>query len=78
MNDMQKTVIDLVAGILKISSQQVDLESRIDITSNWDSLTNMDILLEIENHFSVSFDALELHNLDSVRAICAKLERRLT
>ena len=77
MKNLQTTVIDIVAGILKIPSNEVSQDSRIDVTRNWDSLTNMDILLEIENHFSISFSASELQELDRVSSICSNLERRL-
>jgi len=77
MKNLQTTVIDLVAGILEIPSIEVELDSRIDVTRNWDSLTNMNILLEIENHFSISFDAAELQELDGIHGICANLEKKL-
>ena len=78
MNNLQTLIIDLVARVLKVPRQEVTMDSRIDVTRNWDSLMNMSILLEIENHFSISFDIAELQELESISSICTNLEKRLS
>ena len=77
MIKIYSTVIELVAKILKIPVYELDINSRIDETQNWDSLTNMDVLLEVEKYFSIQFKITELENLDSIRKICENLEIKL-
>ncbi len=45
---------------------------------NWNSLAHVQIILELERMFSVTFDAEEIASLASVGAMSAALERSRT
>ena len=76
MKNLNQIVIKLITQTLNVCEEQLDMNSRIDETQNWDSLTNMDILLEIEKFFSIKFELDELQNLDSIKNICENLKNR--
>ena len=76
MKNLNQIVIELIAQTLNVSEEELDMNSRIDETQNWDSLTNMDLLLVIEKFFSIRFELDELQNLNSIKNIYENLENR--
>ena len=48
------------------------------LVPRWDSLTHVQLILELERAFGLTFDAEEIASLASVGAIIAKIEQSRT
>lgn len=66
MEERLKTVL---AQILDISSQTIDDETAPATVAGWDSLKQMQIMLAIEDEFSVRFTDDQIHELQSYSSI---------
>lgn len=76
---MQKTRRDLTAAIalaLGQPAENLDMDSGLDVTEGWDSLKNMQVLLQVEATFHLRFDTEELMSLQSVLGIYDCLRKR--
>ncbi len=74
MNSLEVVVFSAIAEVLNLPVTSINLESKIDVTENWDSLTNMDILLKVEDLLGITFAASDLEQLNSSRSIIEKLQ----
>ncbi len=76
---MAPTPSDLLAAIAPVlgtANAPLDLDSGLDVTPGWDSLKNMEVLLQVESMFNVRFTAEELMSLHSVGGICRCLREK--
>lgn len=73
MINIENIVIDAISNVLEISNDSISISSGIDKTKNWDSLTNMDILLKVEDVLNIRFEASDLGELNSTITIVNKV-----
>jgi acyl carrier protein len=65
----------LIAETLLIDVNQVDEDSGVDRTENWDSLRNMMIMAEVERVFAIKIafrDYIEVGTVKGIRALIEK------
>tara|TARA_B100000963_G_C22463718_1_gene596903 strand:+ start:393 stop:620 length:228 start_codon:yes stop_codon:yes gene_type:complete len=71
----KEVVIKVIKDILKIKSKNIDVNKlQIGTHKNWDSLANMQILMEIEKKLNIRFSVNDLGSLNSVKKILNKLK----
>ncbi len=71
----KEVVIKIIKDILKIKSKNIDVAKlQIGTHKNWDSLANMQILMEIEKKLNIRFSVNDLGSLNSVKKILNKLK----
>lgn len=66
---------DIIVKIFKISPEDAAKNLGMADVAKWDSLTHMDLIVEIENSFSVQFsgdDIAEMTTFDAIRTITQK------
>jgi acyl carrier protein len=66
-----RAVISLVAEVLKVSANDLGLESSMINTPLWDSIEHMDICLAFEKRFNTSLDVDAVSTATSIRALAA-------
>jgi acyl carrier protein len=66
-----RAVISLVAEVLKVSANDLGLESSMINTPLWDSIEHMDICLAFEKRFNTSLDVDAISTATSIRALAA-------
>ncbi|MDH5254996.1 MAG: acyl carrier protein [Gammaproteobacteria bacterium] len=76
MNRNLDDLLSIIAPVLGAGAGTLDLDSGLDVTPGWDSLKNMEVLLQVEQLFRVRFTAEELMALHSVRGIHACLRAK--
>jgi acyl carrier protein len=67
---------DLFAKVLRIPAEDIHLDSSTKTTRNWDSLRHVELVVEIEEAYGVSFAAVEVFALTSVRGFCETLAKK--
>jgi acyl carrier protein len=66
---IRQPLFDVIAETLRVSTNELTLDSGIDKTRNWDSLKHMEVLLNIEARFEIIFDIDELGTLTTIAQI---------
>ncbi|MEC0183483.1 phosphopantetheine-binding protein [Paenibacillus peoriae] len=62
-------VQSIISKIMKIPVEKVTLESVKSDFENWDSLNQLNLVMELEANFNVSIPIDEIANIDSVQSI---------
>jgi acyl carrier protein len=73
-------LLSLIAETLMVDPGQVNEDSRVNQTENWDSLRNMMIMMEVERVFEIKIsfrNYLDVGTVKDIRALIAKTERTL-
>ena len=72
----QDRVIEIISQIMSVPIEQLDENSSPDLIENWDSLKHVNLVLELENKFSVAFSEEEILDIFSVKNIVEILEKK--
>lgn len=68
-------VKDIIASILKMPVEQLDVDAEMTEIEGWDSLRNVMILSQLEEHFNIMFPPDDIFDLTSVRAFAEEIEK---
>lgn len=68
---------DIIAAVLKISVEQLDVDAEMTDIVGWDSLRNVMILARLEEHFDIVFPSDDIYDLTSVQAFVDEITRLL-
>lgn len=77
MKKLEKDVITIVSKTFLMPEDSIKLNSGPDDISLWDSLGQLNLIANIEEHFGLMFDYNELFEVISVKSIINILERKL-
>ena len=68
---------DIIASVLKIPVEQLDVNAEMTDIAGWDSLRNVMILARLEEHFDVVFPSDDIFDLISVKAFVDEITKLL-
>ena len=77
MNILSETK-EIIASVLNLSVEQLDIEAEMSDIEEWNSLRNVMILSRLEEHFDVTFPSDDIYGLTSVMAFAEEIERIIT
>lgn len=75
MNQFKKENINTTEQILQIIQNiigdgvEININSDMKNTKNWDSLNHLNLIIELENAFNISFSMEEMEEMKSVSSI---------
>ena len=68
---------DIIASVLKIPVEQLDMNAEMTDIAGWDSLRNVMILARLEEHFDIVFPSDDIYDLTSVQAFADEITKLL-
>jgi acyl carrier protein len=75
-DDTEQKIKQIMADIFRLDSQKIDGQTAMDNTEAWDSANHINLVLALEEEFSISFDVAEIESmtsfLDVVQAVTAR------
>jgi len=74
MNILEETKV-IIASILKLPVEQLDIKAEMTDIEGWDSLRNVMILSQLEEHFDIMFPPDDIFDLTSVKAFAEEIEK---
>ena len=74
MNVLNETK-EIISSILKIPVDQLDVDAEMTEIEGWDSLRNVIILSQLEEHFNIMFPSDDIFDLTSVKAYAEEIEK---
>lgn len=75
MNPVEK-LINLIAELLRVPPQEITDDLSITNTSTWDSLKHMELIVAIEETFSIKLTTDEIVSMVNIGAIKQVLKRK--
>lgn len=69
MEKIFKSPYDLIAEALEINANELDEESAIGITRNWDSIRQLSIVVAIETNYNITVRDEDIYNYDNINTI---------
>ena len=66
---------EIIASILNLPVEQLDVEAEMTDIEGWDSLRNVMILSQLEEHFDIMFPPDDIFDLTSVKAFAEEIEK---
>lgn len=75
MDQIDKEIYSLIANILNIPIDKINLNTGIDNQSDWDSLNHILIMNEIEKVFGISLSPNDIINMINVESISNILKK---
>jgi acyl carrier protein len=77
---MQKTslnnkILDIIKNELKM--KKISIKDGINITKKWDSISNLNILLQIENKLKIKFNTREFNSLNNTKVILSNVRKKI-
>lgn len=73
---MSSKVFEIVARIMGVPVDAVNLESSPETLENWDSLRHMKLILAIEESLGVQFSDEDIVSIRNVQDLLARVEAR--
>ena len=74
--ELESDIRTLVAKVLSLPVEQVKLTSGLGTLPGWDSVGHMDLVLAVEEHFSVRFEPEEIERMADVGGIVEVVGKR--
>ena len=71
---MEEKVLEILKEVLE--DENVNIETSQENNSNWDSLRHLNLIVELESDFDVSFEPEEIAEMSSVKKIIAILKSK--
>ncbi len=75
-NEIEKKVLNLFSIVMDVPIKNLNKNSNPDTVENWDSLSHVKMIMEIESEFNIDLlpdEALEIFSIDSaIKIIIAK------
>ena len=75
-NEIEKKVLNLFSIVMDVPIKNLNKNSNPDTVKNWDSLSHVKMIMEIESEFNIDLlpdEALEIFSIDSaIKIIIAK------
>ena len=73
--DYEKEIMEIVAGCLEIPVEQLAKDTDMADIPEWDSMRNVMILSQLEDHFDVMIPEEDIFDLVSVNAIIEEINK---
>ncbi len=73
---MIQKVFEIVARMMGVPADAVNIESSPETLANWDSLRHIKLLLSVEESFGIRFSDDDLVSIKNVRDLLARIEAR--
>ncbi|MBQ5943984.1 MAG: acyl carrier protein [Bacteroidales bacterium] len=65
----------IIASVLQLSVEQLDIDDEMTDIEEWDSLRNVMILSQLEEHFSIVFPPDDIFDLTSIKAFAEEIQK---
>jgi acyl carrier protein len=74
---LEQQVRQVMADILGVEPDSIDVSTAKDSTAAWDSLNHINLVVALEQEFQTSFDVSEIESMLTFSDILETLERKL-
>jgi len=76
MNEVPQRLKEIFSRVLRVPPDKITLDSSPKTTRHWDSLRHVELVLEVEEAYGVSFTSSEIFALSSVQGFLEILQHK--
>lgn len=76
MKQIEKNLKTILGKFLNINPKNINSKTNTNNNSNWDSLVNLNILIEVEKKFKIRFTKKEINELNSYTNYIKYIEKK--
>lgn len=73
---MRNEVLEIFSNVMNVPKDQLNNDSSPNTIMNWDSLKHMNLILALEEKFSISFSDDEIISMLSLKSILETLSKK--
>lgn len=73
---MRDEILEVVSQVMNVNKEELNDKSSPSTVANWDSLKHMNLILALEEKFSVSFSDEEIISMLSVKQIIETISKK--
>jgi acyl carrier protein len=77
VEDIIKSVNEIFIDVLDNEAIQINSNTTASDIEEWDSLSHIQLVVEIEKHFKIRFTSLEIQNFKNVGEMCLSIQSKL-
>tara|TARA_S200000501_G_C20758858_1_gene715168 strand:- start:953 stop:1189 length:237 start_codon:yes stop_codon:yes gene_type:complete len=77
MKDIEKNLKIILAKFLNISVKKINSKTSTKNNSSWDSLANLNILIDIEKRYKIRFTKKEINKLNSYENYLIYIKKKI-
>tara|TARA_R110002095_G_scaffold199404_1_gene179187 strand:+ start:378 stop:626 length:249 start_codon:yes stop_codon:yes gene_type:complete len=74
---MLANIATLVEGVLGAGPVTLTTETRADEVEGWDSLSHLDIICAVEEHYAIRFGVADIVDIENLGMMCSAIRSRL-
>ena len=75
--NVEQTIKELMSVVLNINAAKIDDRTSVDNTPGWDSANQINLILALEEEFSISFDVSEFELMVSFKEIVKAVKAKI-
>ncbi len=66
---MKEQIIEIAASVFEVDVKDISEKSSPNELENWDSITQMNLIVTIEETFDIEFDDDDVMNIENIQSI---------
>lgn len=74
---LEKRIIGMAAQCFKVSPESLSIGNTVDTTAGWDSLSHLELIVSLEEAFSIQFAPSDIMQMDSLESIVSTVRKRI-
>lgn len=74
---LEERIVGLAAQCFKVSPESLTIGTTVDTTAGWDSLSHLELIVTLEEAFSIQFAPAEIMQMDSLEAVVSTVRNRI-
>ena len=72
---LNKKILDIIK--IELKTKKISIKDGINITKKWDSISNLNILLQIESKLKIRFNTREFNSLNNTKTILSNVRKKI-
>ena len=72
---MKNEIKEIMAKVFELEISKINDDASQENTIQWDSLNQLNLMVEIEDHFDISFTPEQIGSMVSLNEICTQIEK---
>ncbi len=74
---MKKEIITIMSDVFELNLFEFEGDIKQEYIENWDSLSHLTLVVELEEYFSVSFEPEDISEMNSIEKIQVILQKKI-
>lgn len=74
---LEERIVGLAAQCFKVSPESLSIGNTVDTTTGWDSLSHLELIVTLEEAFSLQFAPADIMQMDSLEAVVSTVRKRI-